>query len=442
MTSRALAIRCLVAQQRGKDPVDQVFADQLRRHPLPDERDRQLAMALVYGVLRHGQELDTLLQAASKTKLAKLDPLVLQALRCGLFQLLFMDRVPASAAVNETVQALGRQPQWLKGFVNGVLRALARDLAGVRQRLAALAPEQRLNHPAWLVAQWHEQFGQQLCHDICLANNSLPPLSLRLNPRLVCRHDFLAELIARGIVAQPGAYAEHGVLLPDFHGPIDSLPGYAEGWFHVQDEAAQLIADFFADLPVGRYLDGCAGLGGKTLLLDQVLPPEAELVAVEPHEGRRRLLAENLARCRCRPVALHAATLADFAASTPPCFTGILLDAPCSGLGIIRRQPDIRWNRSPADLVSLAQNQLDLLTTAARLLCPGGVMVYVTCSLSPLENEGVIAAFLAAQPHFTLMPPQLSGPSSGLLTDQGFLRTLPSQGLDGFFAARLTRSAS
>lgn len=440
MTSRTLAIRCLVAQQRGKEPVDQVFADLLLRHPLPDERDRQLAMALVYGVLRHGQELDALLQASSKTKLAKLDPLVLQALRCGLFQLLFMDRVPASAAVNETVQALGRQPQWLKGFVNGVLRAMARDLTRVRQRLTALAPEQRLNHPAWLVAQWHEQFGQQLCHAICLANNSLPPLSLRLNPHRVSRPDFLARLAALAIAAQPGAYAEHCVLLPDFHGRIDSLPGYAEGWFHVQDEAAQLIAGFFADLPAGRYLDGCAGLGGKTILLDQVLPPEAALAAVEPHEGRRRLLQENLERCRCRPVALHAATLAAFAAENPACFTGILLDAPCSGLGVIRRQPDIRWNRSPTDLVALAQNQLDLLTTAAHLVCPGGVLVYVTCSLSPLENEGIIATFLAQHPAFAILPPP--GLAAACITAEGFLRTLPSQGLDGFFAARLGRRDS
>ncbi len=441
MTSRAVAIRCLVEQNRSKEPVDQVLASLFDQHPPKDDRDRQLAMALVYGVLRHRQELDAVLQQYSKTALKKLKPLVLQALRIGLVQLLFMDRIPESAAVNETIKGLGQQPKWLKGFANGVLRAMARDIAGVRQRLADLPPEKRLNHPDWLVSMWKDQFGLEQTHALCLANNRLPPLTLRVNPHRVGRGDFLAQLHDRGIMAHPGRFTDQAVLLNDFHDRIDSLPGYNEGWFHVQDEAAQLIASFFTDLPSGAYLDGCAGLGGKTILLDQVLPPDASLAAVDPNAGRHTIFKENLGRCHCRPIPLYATTLQDFARNPDQPFDGVLLDAPCSGLGVIGRQPDIRWNRTVEDLEKLAQSQLEILDSAATLVRPGGVVVYVTCSLSTIENEEVINTFLDTHPQFSILPPRLCGPAAELVTEQGFLRTMPTQGLDGFFAARLINRA-
>lgn len=441
MTSRAIAIRCLVEQNRSKEPVDQVLAGFFDQHPPKDDRDRQLAMALVYAVLRHRQELDAVLQHYSKTALKKLKPLVLQALRIGLVQLLFMDRIPESAAVNETIKALGQQPKWLKGFANGVLRSMVRDISGVRQCLVDLPPEKRLNHPEWLVSMWDGQFGQTQSRELCMANNTLPPLSLRLNPHRIDRPDFLRQLVDIGIIAQPGKFTDQAVLLYDFHGRIDSLPGYNEGWFHVQDEAAQLIASFFTDLPTGAYLDGCAGLGGKTILLDQILPADASLAAVDPKAGRHTLLQENLNRCHCRPISLYATTLQEFILNLDLQFDGVLVDAPCSGLGVIGRQPDIRWNRTFEDLEKLAQTQLEILTSAAQLLRPNGVVVYVTCSLSTIENEEVISTFLGSHPEFSILPPALLGPASGLITEQGFLRTLPTQGLDGFFAARLIKKS-
>ncbi|PLX46857.1 MAG: 16S rRNA (cytosine(967)-C(5))-methyltransferase [Desulfobulbaceae bacterium] len=439
MTSRSLAIHCLLEQERTGEPVDQILAMLLDRHPLPDERDRQLAMAMVYGVLRHRRELDALISHFSKKGVAKLKAIVLQALRIGLFQLLFMDRVPASAAVNETVKGLGRQPKWLKGFVNGVLRSAHRDQSGTEELLAALPEEERCNHPAWLISLWQQQFGATETRAICLANNSLPPLSLCLHAHCGSRDHYLSRLRQMGLAARPGRYGEQAILLDKWSGPIADLPGYAEGCFHVQDEAAQLIASLFADLPAGAYLDGCAGLGGKTLLLDQVLPAEATLTAVEPHKQRTTLLQENLQRCRCRSIDLQRTTLQEFAAACQRRYDGILLDAPCSGLGIIRRQPDIRWNRSAAELHRLAAKQLALLETAAPLVAENGVLVYVTCSLASVENEDVISAFLARQADFTVEAPSLVAPAAQLVTDKGFFRSLPSQGLDGFFAARLRK---
>jgi 16S rRNA (cytosine967-C5)-methyltransferase len=151
-------------------------------------------------------------------------------------------------------------------------------------------------------------------------------------------------------------------------------------------------------------------------------------------------LQENLHRCHCRPIPSHPLTIQNFAKDHGAGFAGVLLDAPCSGLGVIGRQPDIRWNRTPADLEKLAQNQRDILDATANMVCPGGVIVYVTCSLATIENEDVIAAFLTSHPDYSIFPPHLDGPAQTLISEQGFLRTLPSQGLDGFFAARLVKN--
>ena len=432
-SSRRVAIKALVQQGKEKRAVDEVLAPLLEKAGLRGP-DRSLTMALVYTVLRRRGELDGMVQKYSNKKLAKLDPLVLAALRVGVVQLMFMERIPASAAVNETVKGLGRQPKWLKGFVNGVLRAVARqqDKAGwICQGVSPL-----VNHPVWLTEMLVRQYGAAQAEAICRANDQQPSLALRLNSKLTSQADYSAMLAGEGIASQPGP-APFSLLLPDFSGAIDSLPGYAQGLFHVQDSGAQLACEMLGSLGPGRYLDGCAGLGGKTIVLDQLLPPEAQLLAVEPQAQRFKLLKQNLRRSQCRSVGCHQQSLADFAASQPAAsFQAIVLDVPCSGLGVIRRQPDIRWNRSPADLQERPQQQLALLETAAPLLAPAGHLLYITCSLARQENEEVIAAFLHGQSGFTSQQPQVSH-LAPFVDDQGFLHTLPSQEMDGFFACCL-----
>ena len=440
LNSRAIAMDTLLAWEKSQGPLDQVLETMLSGSAVDDPRDRQLVMALVYGVVRWQGYLDAIIQKFSSHPLRTMKPLTLAALRVGLYQLVFLDRVPESAAINETVQALklARQPKWLTGFVNGVLRAM------VRQRADLPAPDEAaavLSHPAWLVARWQALFGPERTRLICGINNTMPPLVLRVNSRRISVEDWLALLRKNGIECERGLFAREAVRINNFQGPITALPGYEQGFFVVQDEAAQLVTQLLAPFASARYLDGCAGLGGKALHLAQLLPEGGQVVAVDPSLKRQALLKDNLRRLGGPEVEIHGTTLQDFAAQRQGAFAGVLVDAPCSGLGVIRRQPDIRWQRSLAALQGYQEKQLALLGAAAGLVEQGGVLVYATCSIDPLENDEVIAEFLTAHPEFSITPAQeyLPEAAKGLCDGTGFFKTTPEQGLDGFFAARMVR---
>lgn len=449
-SSRQLAAAVLMAQEASGRPLDQVLAEQLAQQELPDPRDRQLVMALVYEVLRRRGILDQVVARYARHPLAGMKPLTLACLRLGICQLLFFDRLPAAAVINETVGVLraARQPAWLTGFVNAVLRKVAAE----KEKIPGLSGDdaELVSHPAWLVARWQARYGAAITTAICRANNQPAPLCLRVerSPQDMSglvekegRDAMLAALAQAGIVAIPGLYAPAAVRISDYHGRIEELPGYGEGLFQIQDEAAQLVSMLFGPLAPGRYLDACAGLGGKTTHLARLLPAVGALLALEPHPGRLELLRRNLARLGGQ-AEIHQTTLAEFAARPAAGqFQGILLDVPCSGLGVIRRHPDIRWNRQPADLLRYQEQQVALLEQAASLLAPGGVLVYAVCSMEPEETEAVITRLRTARPELKLSDPRpwLPPAAVALVDDQGFFRSRPDQQLDGFFAARLKR---
>ena len=439
---RGAAIDVLCAWQRDQQPVEQMCEQGLADFAGADPRDRQLAWSLVLGVVRQLRFLDWVIGAYSMHPPAKMKPLTLQALRVGVYQLLFLDRVPASAAINETVQALksAKQPKWLTGFVNGLLRNVDRNRADLVGE--GLAPGVRYSHPDWLVKRWQARYGADRTEAICRINNKLPSLTLRVDLGAERLAEYIETLRTTGIEAQAGRYAPTAVCLPGYRGAVRDLPGYGQGWFQVQDEAAQLVSMLLAPFGAGPYLDGCAGLGGKTTHLARLLPASARLVALEPSPSRRRLLDENLTRLQLvERVMVVAGELADLA-NSPERFRGILIDAPCSGLGVVRRHPDIRWHREERELLRYQAKQLDLLDAAAGLLLPAGVLVYVTCSMEPEEDEQVIDLFLHAHPEFVLTKAgeYLPGACNGLVNDRGMLYTAPDlHDLDGFFAARLQK---
>lgn len=406
--------------------------------------DRQLAVMLVRGVLRQQQFLDAVIARFASVPPGKMKPLTLMALRVGVYQLFFLDRVPASAAVNETVKVLKaeKQPRWLINFVNGVLRTVARQKESLPGPDAAGEEGTPiLNHPDWLLQRWRARYGPEQTEEICRRNNQEPPLCLRVNTRLISR-EALAERCRRaGHEVRNGSYAPDGLILESGAGAVAGLPGFAEGLFQVQGEAAQLATLLLAPFTAGRrYLDACAGLGGKTGHLAQLLPAGAELTAVEPDRRRFALLGENLRRLGASgDITLFNGSLDEFARSGGRRFDAILIDAPCSGTGVIRRHPDIRWNRQEDDLRSYQQQQGMLLHIAADLLAPGGILVYATCSLEPEENQQVIDAFRETHSGFTptdcraFLPPA----ADRLITADGCFYPTPADGLDGFFAARL-----
>lgn len=450
MSDNARNRALLILQRWEKEgvPLDLVFTEAMRQ-PFTESRDLQFCRALVYGVVCWRGYLDALLAKLSTHPITQMKPLTRQALRCGFYQLLFMDRVPPSAAINETVQLLrdAGQPRWLTGFANGILRRVSRELTALPQpgELGGAgktwARHDLFSHPRWLYDRWVGRYGEEGALALCRANNEGAVLTLRAIGR-GGRDDLLEKLRAAGIVVEAGRYAPAAVILPGYRGAVTSLPGYEEGWFQVQDEAAQLVVPLLGELREGRWLDACAGLGGKTTQLAELAGPGVKVVAVEPEARRFELLGANLTRLGLSAaVSTMPGTIAALAAESSQQFQGILVDAPCSGLGVIRRHPDIRWNRREEELIRYQAGQLALLDQAAALLAPGGVLVYATCSTEPEENEQTVELFLSGHQDFLVEDcreylPVAVGEFVG---DDGFFRTRPDLGLDGFFAARLRR---
>lgn len=447
ISPRHAAILCLAKWSADRRPIQPLIDLFVHRASLI-ATDRHLAVQLVLGVLRQLQYLDSVISQYAKHPLAKMKPLTLMALRVGVYQILFLDRIPDSAAVNETVKALKaeKQPHWLANFVNGVLRTISRRKNEI-QRPDQEGPQGSiiLNHPQWLVHRWQERYGQDLTAQICLSNNQEPRLTLRANTKVTIPESLIQLFADAGIAARIGKFAPGALLIDDPAGPVSSLPGYDQGYFHVQDEAAQLVNELVGPFRAGeRYLDACAGLGGKTLTLAQLLPEDAELVCVEPNDNRFHLLQENIKRMGfATKVASFQGRLGDQFKRDHTTFQGILVDAPCSGTGVVGRHPDIRWNRTENDLAGYQQQQLDILTQSIQLLKPGGILVYATCSMETEENDQVVDMFMADNPDFIITDAGLLLPASvrRLVNNKGYFVSTPADGLDGFFAARLERKS-
>lgn len=443
---RRLAFDILI-RVAGGGYADRTLDAAFRRHPQLDPRDRGLATELVYGVLRQQGCLDFALAAFCSQPLAKLEERVLILLRLGAYQLLCLDRVPDAAAVNTTVN-LARQLKLERasGFLNGVLRSLARGREQIAWPELASAPsaylQQVLSLPAWLAGRWLTELGTVEAAALAGTLLQSAPFTVRVNTLKTSREAFLTALSAAGHRGEPTAFAPEGVIIRE-RGPAP-LPGDAEGWYQVQDEASMLVAHLLTPVPGERLLDTCAAPGGKTTHLAALTGNRAAITALDLHPQRVRLIEQGAARLGCTGITARAWDLTTIPRFLPPAsFDGVLVDAPCSGLGVLRRNPEARWRLQPADVVVLAERQAMLLHQAAALVKPGGRLLYAVCTLTPEETDRQVADFLARHRDFRVE--SLTGlvPAAWreLLDDAGCLRTWPHRhGLDGFFAARLVRS--
>ena len=390
--------------------------------------DAALATRLVYGTLAWQGRLDYHLQAFLHRPLAGLEPAVRIALRLGLYQLLFLDRVPAYAAVDASVELARGAGRGATGLVNAVLRrAVASDPAALplpagRDTLARSAVE--WSHPRWLVERWASEFGA----------DALPALLSANNVRLRTTRVALAEeLAAAGIAARHSTVADHGLVIERGAARLRGLAAWREGRLGFQSEAAQLIAPLLAPAPGAALLDACAAPGGKTAHLAAL---GGRVLALDARAGGVRRVRAEASRLGADVTALTAD------ARRPPLrttFDGVLVDAPCSGLGTLSRHPEVRWRRRPEDIPRLATLQREILDGVAPLVRPGGLLVYAVCTLTHDENEAVVDWFLHAHPRFILEHAARDGGApAALVTPAGYLRTLPHlHHLDGFFAARL-----
>ncbi len=425
---------------------DRALDAELQRHPALDPRDRALCTELVYGALRQQGRLDYALARFCKQPLLKLETRVLLLLRLGAYQLLCLDRIPASAAVDTTVQLARRLGlERATGFLNGVLRALARGQSQLTWPDPASDPLMHLQHtlslPRWLAERWLRDLGRNEAIALAGALLEPAPFSVRVNTLKTDREGFLLALAAQGHKGDPTRFAPEGVTLAArANAP---LPGDLEGWYQVQDEASMLVAHLLAPRPGERLLDACAAPGGKTTHLAALTGNRAEILALDLHPQRVRLIDQGAARLGCHGITARNWDLTRLPPFLPPqSCDGVLLDAPCSGLGVLRRNPEARWRLQPADITVLAERQAMLLTQAAGLVKPGGRLLYAVCTVTPEETDAQVAAFLARQPDFHLQPLANRVPRhwQELVDGQGCLRTWPHRHqLDGFFAALLTR---
>ncbi|MGO8971369.1 MAG: 16S rRNA (cytosine(967)-C(5))-methyltransferase RsmB [Myxococcaceae bacterium] len=438
MTARSLAVEVLARVEATDAWLTPVLDARLSEAPLRDARDAALVTELCYGATRRRLALDFALASVSDRRLSTLEDRVLAALRVGAYQL-FYTRMPPRAAVAETVEAIKELGlARASGFVNAVLRRLS---ALPLQPLPPAEPEAsylsvRESHPRWLVERWLAAFGKQRTLAMLAADNQPPALALRCNSTRTSREALLALLSEAGLEPQPTPCAPSGLVLKA-QGRVESLLGFSEGLWQVQDEAAQLVVHY-AEVPSqARVLDLCAAPGGKTCQLAERGP----VVALDLHARKLEGIRAEAARLGLTgAISLRAHDATHPLPADLGAFAAVLLDAPCSGLGTLRRNPELRYRRAEEDIARLAALQRQLLERAQAAVSQGGLLVYAVCSTEPEEGPEQLAHFLKAFPDFCLEPP-LGPVARACPLEEGCLRTLPGpEGRDGFFAARLRRS--
>jgi 16S rRNA (cytosine967-C5)-methyltransferase len=444
-TARDAAVAVLQAVEAGRGTLASEI-DRVRGR-LDDARDRALLLELASGTLRWRAELDWLLAPCSTRPLHTVDPAVRAVLRVTAYQLEHLTRVPAHAALNEAVEITRRagEPRAAR-FVNAVLRKWTRTRSRIElpprpgehspidQQVAYLSVT--LSHPSWLVRRWIDRVGFLNAERWCQFNNTTPDVTVR-SVRGEPLERSLALIRSAGVHAAPARFVRDAIAIPP--GAWSAVPSAVARDFIVQDEASQLVARTAAAREGETILDLCAAPGGKTLVLgsDQ---QHGRLVACDYRARRVRWLQRTLrhAGSHASVVALDALRPLPFA----PAFDCVLVDVPCSGLGIVRRDPDLKWSREAEDPATFAIAQLEILEQASAVVQPAGRLVYATCSSEPEENEGVIDAFMARHPAFVTKPVAVPGGDGtpALTCARGFLGTLPfAHGLDAFFAAVLVR---
>ena len=433
MNPRLAAAKALAAVLNGKASLNSSLPTQLDK---VEDRDRGFTQDLAFGTARWQPRLSALAAKLLQKPFKAADADVEALLLVGLYQLLYT-RVPAHAAIGETVGCADKlKKPWAKALLNAVLRRAQRESEALLAELEH-DPVVRTAHPRWLQkslkAFWPEQW-----EAICAANNAHPPMILRVNRRHHSRDAYLQLLTAAGINATPCVYSTDGIVL-EAAADVRSLPGFAEGWISVQDEAAQLAADLLDLAPGQRVLDACCAPGGKTCHILEVEKGLAGVVAVDLEAKRLVRVRENLAR-----LGLSAELIAADGRDTAAWWDGkpfqrILLDAPCSATGVIRRHPDIKLTRQPDDIAALAVLQGELLDAMWPTLEVGGILLYATCSTLPTENTEVIEAFLAR----TSGARELDlATSAGIKQPHGRQLLAQEGGHDGFYYAKLIKIAA
>lgn len=409
--------------------------------------DTGLATELVYGSISRMITLDYVLDDFVSKGIAKLQPWVRSLLRLSLYQIMYLDRVPSHAAVNEAVNiAKKRGHQGISGMVNGVLRSVLRagELPVLKE---GLSQEEVISithsHPLWMVRQWSAEYGLETAAAMCAANNEPPAVSVRVNTTMISREALLGQMLEAGLDASESKVSPYGIVVKG-GGNLALTSWYNDGYLSVQDESSMLVAEAVAPEPGMKVLDCCAAPGGKSAHMGELMKDQGSIYANDLHEHKAKLISSQAERLGLECITTGSADALDLARYLEAeSFDRILLDAPCSGLGVIRRKPDLKWRKQPEDVASIAALQGELLQSVSGLLKRGGVLVYSTCTTEQAENSRVVEAFLESNPGFasvTFASAVWERLGDTALAEGEGIQLLPQHyGSDGFYIACIER---
>ncbi len=436
---RGTSVKILNRVERSDSYLDRLLETEMRNTEM-NELDKGLMNEIVTGVVRWQMKLDWVLTGFFHGNFTKAETNIKNALRVALYQILFLDKVPHSAAVNESVEFIKRlRGQKVADLVNGVLRNIIRNLENIRypdpnedkiQNLAVIE-----SHPNWIVQRWVSRYGYDEAKKLLAANNERPDLTLRVNRLKIDFTYFLNQLEQHQIQFSKSEYLDFFVRVKHMAG-IGGSDMFRQGFFVVQDESAGIAVQLLDPKPGDRVIDMCSAPGGKATFIGELMKNVGEIVAIDRYETRLNLVkgaCQRLGIANAHFIAADAATIQIAPAER------VLVDAPCSGLGVLAKKPDAKWKREPEDLVRLVQTQRAILENAARHVKPGGILVYSTCTTEPEENFSLVTNFLAEHSEFVIdNASQFANPQ--IVTSDGYVETFPHRhGMDGSFSVRLKR---
>ena len=441
-TARLLALRTIRRVEKDQAYLDRLidyYQDQVRLKP----EERKLFSELAYGVVRNQRLIDYYLEQVMDRKIHQTDLTTRALLRLGAYQLLFLDKIPPPAAINETVKL---SAQYARPYINAVLRKLLEKKNKLHSPDAEPDVVRRLSvkysHPEWLVRRWLVQFGEEETERLLSANNERPPITLRVNSIRTSQSALIEYLARYNIKAKAGKFSPYAVIIEEHKFPR-RLPGYEQGLFAIQDEASQVVVLLLEPKPGDKILDACSAPGTKTLEIYQLMERKGRLVSADIHQKRLELVKKEAKRLGLSGFELLVQDLTqplNLSGKKKPVFDKILIDAPCTGLGTIRRHPEIKWQRKPEDVQKLSELQKALIKNLAQYVKLEGILVYSTCTWTVEENQAVIS-LLIEKGEFELEDPKPYLPSSArALIKNKIMQTFPHKhGTDGFCAFRLRR---
>lgn len=439
-TARGTAVKLLSRYENSDSYIDKLLDAELRRSEL-EPADRALVTELVNGTVRWQSRLDWVLTGFYHGEYAKCLPLVKNAMRIALYQIMFLSKIPAPAAINESVELVKRiKGDRHAGLVNGVLRNILRNIQTIRypdrSENEALHLSVHYAHPQWIVKRYLERYGSAGAEELLSANTQRPMLTLRVNTMKTTVDEVERLLTEADIKHEISPIHPSSVLITSLR-DVRSLPLFQQGLVSVQDASASLAVQLADPHPGMRVLDLCAAPGGKAVHAAELMKNQGSVVALEKYESKLRFISENADRSGCSIVSPLHGDARTFESKNEADL--VLVDAPCSGLGTLSKKPDIKWRRDIDDIRKMSVTQREILDHAARLVKVGGALVYSTCSIEPEENTNIVQWFLEAHPEFVLEPAEERLPAT--VCRDGMMQTLPHlHRSDGAFAARLVRT--